>query len=340
MPSRANAYEEIYRALNICITERGESYYNDRLADVIKMLEEADLIQLSDGAKCVFLDGFHNRDGEPLPLMVQKSDGGYNYASTDVAALQQRITNEHADRIIYVTDSGQALHFAMLFGLAQKVGWADSVSLEHVPFGLVLGPNGKKFKTRSGDTERLIDLIDEAKKRARLIMAQRHDDWDDKDVSAAADTLGIAALKYADLSSNRCSDYQFSYDKMLAFDGNTAAFVMYAYVRCKSILRQLKIDMKAEYNLSELSFAVAAERALALKLAQFPEQLDKVARDLMPNRLTDYLYVLAECFNAFFRDCRVLGDSAEQARGALCLLTARVLALGFHCLGIGMLERM
>jgi arginyl-tRNA synthetase len=334
------AYQEIYACLDIRITERGESFYNDMLEDTIKALDAAGLIEKSAGANCIFLAGFNNREGDPLPLMVQKSDGGFNYATTDMAAIRHRVTVEHAERIIYVTDAGQATHFAMVYAAAKQAGWVEAVSLEHVPFGLVLGADGKKFRTRSGDTEPLISLINEAKVRSRAIMQDKHPDWSVEEINASADTLGIASLKYADLSVNRMHDYVFSYDKMLSFEGNTASFIMYSYVRCRSILTAANFASKELIPEISLNFDTESERNLLVKLLQFSEQIEKVALELLPNRLTEYLFSLAEAFNGFFRDCRVLGDAQEQNRLLICALTEKVIRLGFGCLGIELLHKM
>src|SRR5690606_16707296 len=208
-----------------------------------------DLVTISDGAKCVYLEGYQNREGEPLPFMIQKSDGGYNYATTDLAALKHRVNEEKASRLIYVIDAGQSTHMNMLFKAAEKVGYLDPTKVEtnHVAFGLVLGQDGKKFRTRSGDTEKLIDLLNTAIEKAQEKLEERQKEKsstvDDANVNDIAKALGINAVKYADLSCNRTSDYMFSYEKMLQFEGNTAAFLMYAYVRICGIKRKLSADV-------------------------------------------------------------------------------------------------
>lgn len=328
------AYQEIYSLLDVTLEERGESFYNEMLPKIIEELEEKKLISLSEGAKCMFLQGFTNREGNPLPLMLQKSDGGYNYDTTDMAAIAQRIREEKADRIIYVTDSGQATHFQMIFEAAREAGILNSAKtrVDHVPFGLVLGPDGKKFKTRSGDTERLIDLLQAAISRADTMLRARNPDWSEDDYTTIAKTLGIGAVKYADLSSHRVSDYVFSYDRMLRFEGNTAAFIMYSYVRTASILR--KVSLPPKTGLVQLTLQHPSEIHLAKVLCQLPSTIEEVVESLLPNRLTDYLYSLAEAFNAFFRDCRVEGDVREQERAVLVFLTGEVLKTGLHLLGI------
>lgn len=336
------AYQEIYDLLDVYVIERGESYYNPMLAAIVEDLEKKGLIQISDGAKCIFLEGFKNREGEPLPLMVQKSDGGYNYDTTDMAAIYNRIVEEKGDRLIYVTDAGQATHFEMIFKAAEKAGYLDpkKVRVDHVPFGLVLGPDGKKFKTRSGDTERLIDLLNTAIDKADQILQERNPGLDAAVRKETAHALGIGAIKYADLSSHRVSDYTFSYDRMLRFEGNTAAFLMYAYVRVAGIKRRLKIDPQSIIQDYKIKLEHPSEVDLGLHLLRFHEALEQVANDLLPHRLTDYLYTLAEKFNAFFRDCHVEGTPQQNQRLLLCEATARVLKQGLTIVGVPLVERM
>ncbi len=333
-------FQEIYDLLDVQIQERGESFYNPFLKDVVEELEQKGLVTLSDGAKCVFLDGFVNREGQPLPMMVQKSDGGFNYDTTDMAALRYRIFTDKADRIIYVTDVGQSLHFQMVFQAAEKAGWLDPAitRVDHVGFGLVLGADGKKFKTRSGDTERLIDLLTEAVERARVVLLERG--TAKEEIEHLARVIGIGAIKYADLSSHRTKDYTFSYDRMLRFDGNTAVFLLYAYVRINGIKRKTQADMEMVFDKSRISLQHPSEMSLGLHLRRFGEILDMMAKDLLPNRLTDYLYELAEKFNAFFRDCRVEGTAEEGSRLLLCEATARVLKQGLEILGLKTVDRM
>ena len=334
-------FEKIYHILNVKLTERGESYYNDRLADTIEELNKKGLITLSDNAKCVFLEGFVNREKQPLPLMVQKSDGGFNYASTDLAALYHRAQVEKADRIIYVTDSGQSLHFKMVFAAAKKAAFYDAQTtrVEHAGFGLVLGEDGKKFKTRSGETVRLQALLDEAVSRAQTILTDRNPDTNPQQQINAATTLGIGAVKYADLSCQRLSDYKFSFDRMLQFEGNTAAFILYSYVRVRSIQRKTGIDIN-QLNINLLKLNHPSEISLALQLSTFGQTILKLADQLTPHILTDYLFQTAQKFNAFFRDCRVEGTAEQNSRLLLCELSARVIQQGLQLLGIQTLEKM
>ncbi len=336
------AFHEIYDLLDVKLTERGESFYNPYLPEVIADLEKRKMITISDGAKCIYLEGYKGREGTLLPIIIQKSDGGYNYDTTDMAAIRHRIEVEKADRIIYVTDAGQALHFEMLFKAAEKAGYLDpaKVRFDHVPFGVVLGPDGKKFKTRSGDTEKLIDLLLEAVARAEIILKERLPDLSEKELHQTASILGIDAIKYADLSSHRIKDYSFSYDRMLRFEGNTAAFLLYAYVRMRSIQRKVgkPIDDLAKHHAIVLEHPTEID--LAIHLRQFGEALDAASEELLPNRLADYLYNLAEKFHAFFRDCRVEGSPQEASRLLLCEVSARILHQGLQILGLKTLERM
>jgi arginyl-tRNA synthetase len=328
--------------MDVKLTERGESFYNPYLSQVIQDLEEKGLITVSDGAKCVFMEGFENREGTPLPMIVQKSDGGYNYETTDMAALKHRVQEEKADRIIIVTDAGQSLHFQMVFKAAELVGYLDpnKVEIDHVTFGVVLGPDGKKFKTRSGETEKLIDLLREATVHAKKILMERMQDVSETEIDEIATVLGIDAIKYADLSGHRQKDYVFSYERMLKFEGNTAAFMLYAYVRINGIKRKVGLEIADVIKTDRVSLEHPSEIALSLHLRQFGETLQMVARDLLPNRLSDYLYQLAEKFHAFFRDCRVEGDLHQNSRLLLCEMTARILKHGLHILGLKTIERM
>lgn len=335
-------FQEIYDFLDVKITERGESFYNDMLPKVVEDYEKKGVIEVSDGAKCVFLEGFKAKDGTSLPVILQKSDGGFNYATTDTAALLQRVTVEKADRIIYVVDAGQQLHFQMVFAAAAKAGYYDpkKVQVEHVPFGVVLGTDGKKFKTRSGETEKLIDLLKEAVRRAKVLLKERVQEANEEELDELAQILGIDAVKYADLSCHRVKDYVFSYDRMLNFEGNTAAYLLYSYVRIQGIKRKFNKDIDALFKTTPIQLDHPAEVALGLKLRQFGETLALMDRDLSPNRLSDYLYDLAEKFHAFFRDCRVIGAPEESSRLNLCELTGRIIKQGLYILGLKTMDRM
>jgi len=339
-------FQTIYNLLDICITERGESFYNPLLADVVKDLKSTGLLVEDDGAQCVFLEGFTNKEGNPLPLIVQKSDGGYNYATTDLAALRYRIQQDHADRLIYVTDAGQSNHFAQVFQVATRAGWLpDTVQIVHVPFGLVQGEDGKKLKTRSGETVRLKDLLDEAVERSRRdlearIAAEERQETPEF-IEQVAQTVGISAVKYADLSQNRTSNYIFSFDKMLALNGNTAPYMLYAFVRVQGISRKGNINF-TQLDASQILLQEETEFALAKHLLQLDEIIDEVSQDLFPNKLCQYLFELSQKFNQFYDRCPVLQaeEPYRTSRLALCNLTARTLKLGLSLLGIGVLERM
>lgn len=340
-------FQVIYDLLDIKLIERGESFYNPLLPKVVADLETAGLVEENQGAKCVFLEGFTNREGDPLPLIVQKTDGGYNYATTDLAALRYRIEEDQAKRIIYVTDAGQANHFAQFFQVAKKARWIpENVELVHVPFGLVLGEDGKKFKTRSGDTVRLKDLLDEAISRSRTDLEARLKEEGREEteqfIKNVADVVGISAVKYADLSQNRTSNYVFSYDKMLSLKGNTAPYMLYAYVRTQGISREGNIDFANLGTDAKLILKEDTELTLAKHILQLDEIIAEVEQDLLPNRLCEYLYNLSEKFNKFYDKCPVLKseEPIKTSRLMLCYLTARTLKLGLDLLGIKVLERM
>ncbi len=340
-------FQIIYDLLDIQLTERGESFYNPFLPEVLDYLDKSGLLVEDSGAKCVFLEGFTNKDGEPLPLIVQKSDGGYNYATTDLAALRYRTEEDQAQRILYVTDSGQANHFTQVFQVARRTDiLPENVEVVHVPFGLVLGEDGKKLKTRSGETVRLRDLLDEAIARSgadlesRLKQEGREETEEFKE--HVAKVVGMSAVKYADLSQNRTSNYIFSFDKMLALQGNTAPYMLYAYVRIQGISRKGEIDFEQLGTDAKILLQEDAELVLGKKLLQLNEVLGQVEKELMPNRLCQYLFELSQKFNQFYDQCPVLKaeEPKRTSRLLLCDLTARTLKLGLSLLGIQVLERM
>lgn len=340
-------FQRIYDRLGVQLTERGESFYNPLLPAVIADLDQLGLLEEDAGAQCVFLEGFTNKAGDPLPLIVQKSDGGYNYATTDLAALRYRINQDGADRIIYVTDAGQAAHFAQVFQVARRAGWlTEPVDVVHVPFGLVQGEDGKKLKTRSGETVRLRDLLDEAISRAGADLESRLAAEDRTETSEfkaqVAKVVGMSAVKYADLSQNRTSNYIFSYDKMLSLQGNTAPYLLYAYVRIQGISRKGEIDFSQLKGDGKILLSEPTELVLAKHLLQLSEVILAVEADLMPNRLCQYLFELSQKFNQFYDRCPVLkaADRERTSRLRLCDLTARTLKLGLYLLGISVLERM
>jgi len=342
-------FQKIYDQLGIRLTERGESFYNPYLQAVVDDLRAAGLLVVDAGAGCVFLEGVSGKDGQPLPLIVQKSDGGFNYATTDLAAIRYRFApgpgGDGASRVIYVTDAGQASHFAGVFQVAQRAGWIPShCGVEHVPFGLVQGDDGKKLKTRSGDTVRLKDLLDEAVERTeadlrqRLVDEQRSED--EAFIQQVATSVGLAAVKYADLSTNRITNYQFSFDRMLALTGNTAPYLLYAVVRIAGIARKGG-DLGAG-AVASLTFSEAQEWALVRELLKFDVVIAEVEQELLPNRLCNYLFELSQVFNRFYDQVPVLKaeEPARSSRLALCRLTTDTLSLGLGLLGIPTLERM
>jgi arginyl-tRNA synthetase len=340
-------FQFIYDILDIKITERGESFYNPLLPGIVEYLEQQGLLVEDNGAKCVFLEGFTNKEGQPLPLIVQKTDGGYNYATTDLAALKYRVQQDEIDKIIYVTDAGQANHFAQVFQVAKRAGiLPENVEVIHVPFGLVLGEGGKKLKTRSGDTIKLKKLLDEAIARARtdleqrLAETQRHESQEF--INNVARVVGISAVKYADLSQNRNSNYIFSYTKMLDLKGNTAPYMLYAYARVQSISREGNINFEHFLQDDRVILQQESELVLAKYLLQFSQVISTVERNLLPNYLCEYLYELSQKFNRFYENCPVLKseEPTRTSRLIICNLTARTLKLGLSLLGIQVLERM
>lgn len=340
-------FEVIYNLLNIKLEERGESFYNPFLEDIVSELKQTGLLEKSEGAMCVFLDGFTNKDGEPLPLIVQKTDGGFNYATTDLAAIKYRVKEDGAKKIIYVTDSGQANHFAAVFQVARKAKiLPDEVEVVHVPFGLVLGKDGKRIKTRSGETFKLKDLLDEAVDYARAELETRLEAEGRKEtpefVNHVAQVTGLSAVKYADLSQNRTSDYKFDFDKMLDLKGNTAPYLLYAYVRPQGVSRKGNIDFSALDNNTKISLTAEAELVLAKHILQFEEVLKEVESSLLPNRICLYLFELSQKFNQFYEQCEILNAAEPQRTSRLILadLTARTIKLGLSLLGINVLERM
>jgi len=343
-------YQPIYDVLGVRLTsehERGESFYNPMLVAVVQDLKSQGMAKESDGAICVFPEGFKNKDGEPLPFIVQKSDGAFLYATTDLAAIRYRVGQLAADRIIYVTDSRQKLHFEMLFATARKAGWAlPQVELVHVMFGTVLGEDGTPLKTRSGESVKLKELLDEAVERARAVVEQKNPDLPVEKKTEIAQAVGIGAVKYADYSNNRTSDYVFSFDRMLAMDGNTAPYMQYAYARVRSIERKAVekgVDVKTELaGIGQVSLTEPDELALAKHLIRYSEAIEAAIADYRPNTLTAYLYDLAQRFSSFYNNCPVLdaGPSKRPTRLLLCDLTARTIRHGLGLLGISVIEQM
>jgi len=341
------AFQHIYDQLDVHnLIEQGESFYNPQLAGVVHDLVALEIAVESEGAICVFIDGFANREGQPLPLIVQKHDGGYNYATTDLAALRHRVQTDGADDVIYVVDAGQSIHLNMVAQAARKAGWIpDDVSVQHVPFGLVCGPDGKKLKTRSGETVRLQDLLDEAVAHAheQLVarLAEKHQTESAEWIESTARAIGIGAVKYNDLRLERTTDYKFELSKMLSLQGNTAPFMMYSYTRVKSIFREGGIGAD-ELSQSEIVLSEPLEIELAKHLLRFNDVLELAVQQLMPSKLCEYLFELAQRFNRFYHEHPVLDAEETQrtSRLKLCDVTARTLKVGFDLLGIQPVEKM
>ncbi len=318
-----------------------ESAYNDELPDIIDKLRAADLLTESDGAQCVFLDEFTGKDDKPLPVIVQKSDGGYLYSTTDLAAVRLRARDLKIDRALYLTDARQSLHFKQIFAVARKAGFCDeALALEHHPFGNMLGKDGKPFKTREGGVIKLNELLDEAEARALALVSEKNPDLEAAERIEIARVVGIGAVKYADLSKNRTSDYIFDWDQMLSFEGNTSPYLQYAYSRIQSIFRRGGID--AEKLTAVVSLDSPEERALAVNLVRFQEVLEQVAQDGFPHFLCTYLFGLATSFMRFYEACPILNadDPVKASRALLCQRTAQTLQEGLSLLGIGTVERM
>jgi arginyl-tRNA synthetase len=336
-------YNTIYDRLGVTLSDTDlapESFYNPMLADVCDELQKSGVAVISDGALCAFPPGFTNRDGQPLPMILRKSDGGYGYDSTDLAAIRYRIRDLKADRLIYVVAAEQSLHFQMLFAVARQAGWlTDEVSAEHAVIGLVTGADGKRLRTRSGATVKLITLIDEAVERAEQVIGERYDDPAERQRIATA--VGIGALKYADLSVARDSGYALDFDRMLALTGNTGPYLQYATARIRSIFRKAGLD--PDEAMGPIQIGEEAERALALKRLGFATVVLLVAETTEPHRLCGYLFELASTFTTFYENCPVLAadsDAARDSRLALSALTLRVLLTGLGLLGVPVPERM
>jgi arginyl-tRNA synthetase len=317
----------------------GESFYNDQLQPTVNELLAKGIAVDSDGTKVVFLEEFKNQDNEPAPFIIQKKDGGFLYASTDLACLRYRINTLHANRLLYVVDARQSLHFNELFTVARKAGWLpENVHAEHVPFGTMMGKDGKPFKTRSGDTVKLMDLLNEAVTRASALVASKNPDLSPAEIAHIGQVVGIGAVKYADLSKNRTSDYIFDWDSMLSFEGNTAPYLQYAYTRIQSVFRKAGTwDKNTSINLNE-----PLEQQLAVELLRFEDVLDSVADSTYPHYLAAYLYQIATLFSRFYEACPILkaDDATRNSRLQLTSLTGKTLQQGLILLGIDTLETM
>jgi arginyl-tRNA synthetase len=335
---------EVYDLLGVLLTDAdtlGESFYNPLLSVVVSELDGKGVLVENDGALCVFPEGFENRNGEPLPLIVRKSDGGYGYPATDLAAVRDRTGRIGATRLLYVVAAEQTLHFRLVFAAAELAGYLPpGVEAVHVSFGFVLGTDGKKMASRAGESERLIDLLNEGIERAAAAMKERSSDLPPERQAAIAHALGIGAVKYADLSTERMRDYVFDWDRMLAFEGDTGPYLQYAHARIRSIFRRAGVAPPAPGAVPLLG--KPPERALALQLLRFAEAVEAAAETYSPSKLCTYLFELATSFTTFYEACRVLVDdeAVRDSRLGLCDLTARVLELGLSLLGIEAPEQM
>ncbi|HED1541429.1 TPA: arginine--tRNA ligase [Kluyvera cryocrescens] len=335
-----------YDRLNVTLTRddvMGESLYNPMLPGIVADLKEKGLAVESEGATVVFLDEYKNKEGEPMGVIIQKKDGGYLYTTTDIACAKYRYETLHADRVLYYIDSRQHQHLMQAWTIVRKAGYVpDSVPLEHHMFGMMLGKDGKPFKTRAGGTVKLADLLDEALERARRLVAEKNPDMPADELEKLANVVGIGAVKYADLSKNRTTDYVFDWDNMLAFEGNTAPYMQYAYTRVLSVFRKAELEESAIIN-ATVTLTEDREAQLAARLLQFEETLNVVARDGTPHVMCSYLYDLAGLFSGFYEHCPILSADSEAVRNSrlkLALLTAKTLKMGLDTLGIETVERM
>jgi len=333
----------VYARLGVLLTDEdffGESFYNDQLQSIVDEPDQLGLLRISDGALCVFPAGYKNRHGEPLPLIVQKSDGGFGYAATDLATIRWRIRVLGATRLLYVVGLPQRQHLEMIFEVAREAGWlVPPARAEHIGHGSILGQDGKVLRTRAGASIRLVDLLDEAVARAASIVAEKNPALDEQTRAAVAQAIGIGAVKYADLSTQRGKDYVFDYDRMLSFEGNTAPYLQYAHARICSIFRRSGLEPP---DAKQVLVSELAERALAIELLELAAVVTEVAQTLEFHRLAQYLYKLAVAFTEFYENCPVLraADDIRTSRLVLCDLTARTLKLGLGLLGITAPDRM
>ncbi|WP_444437424.1 arginine--tRNA ligase [Pseudomonas sp. A6] len=337
--------QKVYDQLGVKLTMadvKGESAYNDDLANVVDELKAKGLLTEDDGALCVFLDEFKNAEGNPLPVIVQKAGGGYLYATTDLAAMRYRNKVLHCDRVLYFVDQRQALHFQQVFEVARRAGFVPAgMDLEHMGFGTMNGADGKPFKTRDGGTVKLIDLLNEAEERAYTLVKTKNPELGDAELRHIAHAVGIGAVKYADLSKHRTSDYSFNFEQMLSFEGNTAPYLLYAYTRVASIFR--KLGKGYDEVGGKIVLEAPQEQALAAQLAQFGDLLNNVALKGVPHILCAYLYELAGLFSSFYEHCPILAAQTpeqQESRLKLAALTGRTLKQGLELLGLETLERM
>lgn len=337
--------QETYNRLNVTLTEddvMGESLYNDMLPGIVSDLLNRRIAEESEGAIVVYLDEFKNKEGEPMGVIIRKKDGGYLYTTTDIACAKYRHDVLHADRVLYYIDSRQHQHLMQAWTIVRKAGYIpESMTLEHHMFGMMLGKDGKPFKTRAGGTIRLSDLLDEAVERAEKLIREKNSNMPEDELKQLAEVVGIGAVKYADLSKSRTTDYIFDWDNMLAFEGNTAPYMQYAYTRVASVFKRADID--ADSLTQPIILTDDHERQLAARLLQFEETITAVAREGLPHMMCSYLYDLAGLFSGFYEHCPILAAESEelrQSRLKLALLTQKTLKAGLDTLGIGTVEKM
>lgn len=337
--------QQVYDRLNVTLTRKdvmGESLYNDMLPGIVTDLREKGLAVTSEGATVVFLDEFKNKEGEPMGVIIQKKDGGYLYTTTDIACAKYRYETLHADRVLYYIDSRQHQHLQQAWTIVRKAGYVpESVPLEHHAFGMMLGKDGRPFKTRSGGTIKLSDLLDEAVERAHALVSEKNPEMSAAELKELAEVVGIGAVKYADLSKSRTTDYIFDWDNMLAFEGNTAPYMQYAYTRVLSVFRKAGIEADSLHG--DIILTDEREALLATRLLQFEETITQVARDGTPHVMCAYLYDLAGLFSGFYEHCPILSAEEENVRNSrlqLAALTAKTLKQGLDTLGIKTVERM
>jgi arginyl-tRNA synthetase len=341
----ADYFSSVYETLGVLLTNDdlvGESYYQPLMPDVVERLTAAGLLTQSDGADVVFPPGFENRDGDPLPLIIQKGTGGFNYATSDLACVIDRTERIGADLVLYVVDAGQSQHFQMVFAVARMAGWLDdSTDAVHVPFGIVLGTDRKRLKSRSGEPVRLVALLDEAVARADAAVAEKNPTLDVETRASIARSIGIGAVKYADLSTDRVKDYVFDFDRMLAFEGNTGPYLQYAHARICSIFRREGVD-RATVQSTPIDLVEPQERALARQILAFPTAVEAAAIVYSPHKLCTYVYDLATACSAFYEHCKIKGspEPMYSSRLALADLSARVLERALGLLGVDAPEQM
>ncbi|XP_060209864.1 arginine--tRNA ligase, cytoplasmic-like isoform X1 [Lycium barbarum] len=328
-------FQKVYERLGVHLEEKGESFYNPYIPKALELLNEKGLIEESEGARVIFIEG------KKIPLIVVKRDGGFNYASTDLTALWYRLNEEKADWMVYVTDVGQREHFEMFFSAAKRAGWLpsndkDYPKASHVGFGLVLGEDGKRFRTRSTEVVKLVDLLDEAKSRCKSALEERGKgkEWTAEELERTAEAVGYGAVKYADLKNNRLTNYTFNFDQMLSDKGNTAVYLLYAHARICSIIRKSGRDIEELKKSGAIDLAHPDERMLGLHLLQFAEIVEEACTNLLPNLVCEYLYNISEDFTGFYTNCQVVGSAEETSRLLLCEATAVVMRKCFHLLGI------